>query len=287
MDLLIALLPALLWGSVVLINVKVGGSPYEQIMGTVLGAFIIGTITYFIVQPELNLKILAVGIISGAFWALGQGNQLKSVELIGVSKTMPISTGLQLVSTTLISVLFFNEWTTIKAVVLGIAALLLLVVGVILTSLKDDNEDGGNNNYKKALPILIISTIGYVTYVVIGQFFGVEGWDALFPQAIGMLIGGILLSFKHQPKKKNILKNIIPGVVWALGNMALFYSQPKVGVATSFSFSQMLVVVSTLGGIFILKEKKTKKQYIGIAIGIVLIIIAAFLLGLALSLIHI
>ncbi|UTH16512.1 GRP family sugar transporter [Macrococcus epidermidis] len=281
MDLLIALLPALLWGSVVLINVKVGGSPYEQIMGTVLGAFIIGSITYFIVQPELNLKILAVGIISGAFWALGQGNQLKSVELIGVSKTMPISTGLQLVSTTLISVIFFNEWTTIKAVVLGIAALLLLVVGVILTSLKDDNEDGGNNNYKKALPILIISTIGYVTYVVIGQFFGVEGWDALFPQAIGMLIGGILLSFKHQSKKKNILKNIIPGVVWALGNMALFYSQPKVGVATSFSFSQMLVVVSTLGGIFILKEKKTKKQYIGIAIGIVLIIIAAFLLGLA------
>ncbi|MFC6293535.1 glucose transporter [Macrococcus epidermidis] len=281
MDLLIALLPALLWGSVVLINVKVGGSPYEQIMGTVLGAFIIGTITYFIVQPELNLKILAVGIISGAFWALGQGNQLKSVELIGVSKTMPISTGLQLVSTTLISVLFFNEWTTTKAVVLGIAALLFLVIGVILTSLKGDNEDGGNNNYKKALPILIISTIGYVTYVVIGQFFGVEGWDALFPQAIGMLIGGILLSFKHQPKKKNILKNIIPGVVWALGNMALFYSQPKVGVATSFSFSQMLVVVSTLGGIFILKEKKTKKQYIGIAIGIILIIVAAFLLGLA------
>ncbi|TDM49352.1 glucose transporter [Macrococcoides goetzii] len=281
MDLLIALLPALLWGSVVLINVKVGGSPYEQIMGTVLGAFIIGTITYFIVQPELNLKILAVGIISGAFWALGQGNQLKSVELIGVSKTMPISTGLQLVSTTLISVIFFNEWTTTKAVVLGIAALLLLVIGVILTSLKGDNEDGGNNNYKKALPILIISTIGYVTYVVIGQFFGVEGWDALFPQAIGMLIGGILLSFKHQPKKKNIFKNIIPGVVWALGNMALFYSQPKVGVATSFSFSQMLVVVSTLGGIFILKEKKTKKQYIGIAIGIVLIIVAAFLLGLA------
>lgn len=135
MDLLIALLPALLWGSVVLINVKVGGSPYEQIMGTVLGAFIIGTITYFIVQPELNLKILAVGIISGAFWALGQGNQLKSVELIGVSKTMPISTGLQLVSTTLISVLFFNEWTNTKAVVLGIAALLLLIIGVILNLL--------------------------------------------------------------------------------------------------------------------------------------------------------
>ena len=30
-------------------------------------------------------------------WAFGQGTQLQSVNLVGVSKTMPISTGLQLV----------------------------------------------------------------------------------------------------------------------------------------------------------------------------------------------
>lgn len=281
MDLIIALLPALLWGSVVLINVKVGGSPYEQIMGTVLGAFLIGLGTYFIVHPDLNMKILIIGMISGAFWALGQGNQLRSVDLIGVSRTMPISTGMQLVGTTLISVLFFHEWKTSTAVMLGIASLVLLIGGVLLTSLKGDKNQEGEGNYKKALPILLISSIGYITYVVIGQFFGVEGWDALFPQSIGMVIGGLLLSFKHHPETKAIGKNILPGIIWALGNMAMFYSQPKVGVATSFSFSQMLVVVSTLGGIFILKEQKTKKQYIGIAVGIVLIIAAAFLLGYA------
>lgn len=284
MDILIALLPALLWGSVVLINVKVGGTSYEQIMGTVLGAFIVGTAVYFIVQPELSVKILIVGMISGAFWALGQGNQLKSIKKIGVAKTMPISTGMQLVGTTLISVIFFNEWKSTTAVILGIVALLLLVTGVVLTSLKgdkDDEDDEENGSIKSVLNILIISSIGYITYVVIGRFFGVEGWDALFPQAIGMVIGGFLLSFKHKPKKKAVFKNLIPGVLWALGNMAMFYSQPKVGVATSFSFSQMLVVVSTLGGIFILHEQKTKKQYIGIAVGIILIIAAAFLLGYA------
>ncbi|GGB07988.1 glucose transporter [Macrococcus hajekii] len=283
MDILIALLPALLWGSVVLINVKVGGSPYEQIMGTVIGAFLIGVGTYMFVQPEMSWKILIVGVISGAFWALGQGNQLKSVDMIGVSRTMPISTGMQLVGTTLISVIFFNEWKSTTAVVLGISALVLLVAGVLLTSLKGDKdkEEGKKNSYAKAIPILIISSIGYITYVVIGQFFGVEGWDALFPQSIGMVIGGLLLSFKHRLGQKAVLKNIFPGIVWALGNMAMFYSQPRVGVATSFSFSQMLVVVSTLGGIFLLREKKTKKQYIGIAIGIVLIIAAAFLLGYA------
>ena len=280
MDILIALLPALLWGSVVLINVKVGGSPYEQIMGTVIGAFLIGISVYIFVQPALNWKILLVGIVSGAFWALGQGNQLKSVEMIGVSRTMPISTGMQLVGTTLISVLFFHEWRSTTAVILGLTALLLLVGGVILTSLKGDQEnDKSQKNLAKAIPVLLISSVGYITYVVIGQFFGVEGWQALFPQAIGMVIGGFLLSFKHRPEQKAVMKNIIPGIVWALGNMAMFYSQPRVGVATSFSFSQMLVVVSTLGGIFFLKERKTKKQYIGITIGIILIIAAAFLLG--------
>lgn len=280
MDILIALLPALLWGSVVLINVKVGGSPYEQIMGTVIGAFLIGISVYIFVQPALNWKILLVGIVSGAFWALGQGNQLKSVEMIGVSRTMPISTGMQLVGTTLISVLFFHEWRSTTAVILGLTALLLLVGGVILTSLKGDQEnDKSQKNLAKAIPVLLISSVGYITYVVIGQFFGVEGWQALFPQAIGMVIGGFLLSFKHRPGQKAVMKNMIPGIVWALGNMAMFYSQPRVGVATSFSFSQMLVVVSTLGGIFFLKERKTKKQYIGITIGIILIIAAAFLLG--------
>ena len=42
-----------------------------------------------------------------------------------------------------------------------------------------------------------------------------------------------------------------------IGNLFMFYSQPKVGVATSFSLSQLLVIVSTLGGIFILGEKRS------------------------------
>ncbi|MDN8980724.1 GRP family sugar transporter, partial [Staphylococcus aureus] len=42
LDFLIALLTALFWGSVVLINVLVGGGPYNQNSGTTLGALIVG-----------------------------------------------------------------------------------------------------------------------------------------------------------------------------------------------------------------------------------------------------
>ena len=169
MDLLIALLPALFWGSVVLINVLVGGGPYNQIRGTTLGTLIIGIILLLTGNAKFDdLAVIIVGLISGAFWALGQGYQLKSISLIGVSKTMPISTGLQLVGTTLFSAIFLGEWSTGIQVTLGLVAMVLLVIGIALTSIKGKNEaSGGNNKFGKAIPILIISTVGYVVYVVV------------------------------------------------------------------------------------------------------------------------
>ncbi|WP_251517985.1 MULTISPECIES: RhaT/GlcU family sugar-proton symporter [Staphylococcus] len=281
MDLLIALLPALFWGSVVLINVFVGGGPYNQIRGTTFGALIIGIILLLTGNAKFdNITVIIVGLISGAFWALGQGYQLKSVSLIGVSKTMPISTGLQLVGTTLFSAIFLGEWSTGTQVLLGLVAMVLLVIGIALTSIKGKNEAAENNkNFGKAMPILLISTVGYVVYVVVAQIFGVDGMSALFFQSVGMAIGGIILSINRETSTKSTLWNLIPGIVWGIGNLFMFYSQPKVGVATSFSFSQLLVIVSTLGGIFLLGERKDKRQMIGIWSGIALIIIAAFVLG--------
>jgi glucose uptake protein len=285
MDIILAILPALFWGSIVLFNVKLGGGPYSQTLGTTIGALIFSIIIFIVVQPDLSPLIFIVGIISGLFWALGQSNQLKSIEIIGVSKTMPISTGMQLVSTSLFGVIVFKEWSTITAIILGILALILIIVGIILTSLgsEEKENDVRKVNTNRSIITLLVSTLGYLIYVVIARLFGVDGWAALLPQAIGMFIGGIILTAKHKPFNIYTLKNIVPGLIWAAGNMFLFISQPKVGVATSFSLSQMGIVIATLGGIFILGERKTKRQLTGITIGIILIILSAVLLGLAKS----
>lgn len=283
MDILLAILPALFWGSIVLFNVKLGGSPYSQILGTTLGALVFSIGVYIFIKPVLTPMVIIIGIISGLFWALGQANQLKSINLIGVSKTMPISTGMQLVSTTLFGVIVFHEWSTTTSVVLGVLALLCIIIGIVLTSLqsKEEKNDKQTGNFKKGIVILLISTLGYLVYVIIIRLFSIDGWSALLPQAIGMVLGGILLTFKHQPFNKYAIRNIIPGLIWAAGNMFLFISQPRVGVATSFSVSQMGIVISTLGGIFILGEKKTKRQFIAIVIGIIFIIAAGIMLGIA------
>ncbi|AUO12932.1 MULTISPECIES: RhaT/GlcU family sugar-proton symporter [Priestia] len=283
MDILLAILPAIFWGSIVLFNVKLGGGPYSQTLGTTIGALIFSAVIYFVVHPVLTPLIFIVGIVSGLFWAVGQSNQLKTIDYIGVSKTMPISTGMQLVTTSLFGVIVFHEWSTTTTVILGVLALIFIVIGIVLTSLESEKNAEQSGQFKKGIITLIISTIGYLVYVVVARLFNVDGWSALFPQAIGMLIGGLILTYKHKPFNKYAIRNIIPGLIWAAGNMFLFISQPKVGVATSFSLSQMGIVISTLGGIFLLGEKKTKRQLISITIGIVLIILGGVFLGMAKS----
>ncbi|KXI83032.1 glucose transporter GlcU [Bacillus cereus] len=283
MDILLAILPALFWGSIVLFNVKLGGGPYSQILGTTLGALVFSIGVYIFMKPVLTPMVIIIGIISGLFWALGQANQLKSIDLIGVSKTMPISTGMQLVSATLFGVIVFHEWSTTTSVILGVLALICIIIGIVLTSLQSNEEknEEQTGNFKKGIVMLFISTLGYLVYVVIIRLFDIDGWSALLPQAIGMVLGGILLTFKHRPFNKYAIRNIIPGLIWAAGNMFLFISQPRVGVATSFSLSQMGIVISTLGGIFILGEKKTKRQFNAIIIGIIFIVAAGVMLGIA------
>ncbi|WP_324629565.1 RhaT/GlcU family sugar-proton symporter [Bacillus paranthracis] len=283
MDILLAILPALFWGSIVLFNVKLGGGPYSQVLGTTFGALLFSIGIYIFVKPVLTPMVIGVGIVSGLFWALGQANQLKSIDLIGVSKTMPISTGMQLVSATLFGVIVFHEWSTTTSVILGVLALICIIIGIVLTSLpnSEEKQQAQAGNLKRGILILLVSTFGYLVYVVVIRLFNIDGWSALLPQAIDMVLGGILLTFKHRPFNKYAIRNIIPGLIWAAGNMFLFISQPRVGVATSFSLSQMGIVISTLGGIFILGEKKTKRQFNAIIIGIIFIVAAGVMLGIA------
>lgn len=281
MDILLALIPALCWGSIVLFNVKLGGGPYSQTLGTTIGALIFSLAIYLFVHPVVTPFIFLIGAVSGLFWALGQSNQLKSIALMGVSKTMPISTGMQLTATAIFGVIVFHEWSTLTTVLLGSAAIVLIIVGIVLSSLKGEKEDEKEGQLKKGIAILVVSTIGYLIYVVVIRLFDINSWSAIFPQAVGMVIGGVILTFKHKPFNKYAIRNIIPGLIWATGNLFLFISQPKVGVATSFTLSQMGIIISTFGGILLLGEKKTKKQLIGIIIGSILIILGAVLLGMA------
>ncbi|KZZ86339.1 GRP family sugar transporter [Bacillus sp. SJS] len=280
MGILLALIPAITWGSLVLISVKLGGDAKSQTLGITIGALLFAIVTYFFTFPDINGLAWGIGIVSGVLWAIGQFGQLSSVKYIGVAKTVPISTGLQLMGTTLFGVLLFKEWDTKSAIILGSIAVAAIIIGVVLTSIgqKAENEED-KKHFKKGMLILLVSSLGYIGYVVIIRQFEIDGWAAILPQGIGMVAGAVVLTIKSKPFNKYAVRNILTGIWWSAGNLGLLLSLPLIGVATSFSLSQTGIVISTLGGLFLLQEKSAKKQIIFVIIGCLLIIAGGVLLG--------
>lgn len=285
MNIVIALIPAVMWGIMPLVVSKIGGKPKQQIIGTTLGALVFALGVFFFTNPEYTATIIIASFISGAFWSLGQMNQFRAFTQVGVSKTMPLSTGMQLVGTSLFGVFAFHEWGTTSKLVLGFSALALIIIGIFLTSYQQNKDENSGQNMKKGIITLLISSVGYVGYVVITRWFDISGWDAILPQALGMVIAGLLFSIKSEEKRftKQTWLNMIPGIMWATGNLALLFSNKLVGIATGFSLSQMGVVISTIGGILFLGEKKTKKELVLVIIGVILVIIGGTMIGIAKS----
>ncbi|WP_249652540.1 GRP family sugar transporter, partial [Lysinibacillus sp. D4A1_S13] len=67
---------------------------------------------------------------------------------------------------------------------------------------KKGRADGEPGNLKKGIVNLLMTTLGYLVYVVVAQLFCLSGWSALLPHAIGMVIGVLLLTYNHKPFNK-------------------------------------------------------------------------------------
>lgn len=136
---------------------------------------------------------------------------------------------------------------------------------------------------KKGVIILLMSSAAFVLYAVIPRVAGINEWDAVFPQAIGMFLGSIIFcSFEKQLDifGAKSFQNIITGFFFAVANVTMMLSNEVNGVALGFTLSQMNVIVSTLGGMLILHETKTSKETRYTLDGLLLVVAGGLLIGL-------
>lgn len=282
MGILFALVPVFAWGSVGLVSGKIGGDANQQTLGMTLGAFLFAAIAFLFMRPTLDIKTIFVGLLAGFLWSLGQNFQFRGMKMMGVSATLPISTGMQLVLTTLIGVFIFHEWQTSKDVIFGFIALGCLILGATLTAKQDPNRElthGPMLNFQKGLRALLVSSLGYATYNAVINFFGVNAEAVILPQALGMIIGAFIFAGKKIKIEKVVFKNMATGLLWGLGNICMLKAMSLIGLAVSFSLSQTGIIISTLGGIYLLGEKKTKLEMRYIILGCLLVICGGILLG--------
>ena len=280
MAIIIALIPALAWGSIGLVSGKLGGNAYQQTLGMTFGALVFGIGTWLFLQPALSTKVWLLGILSGLFWALGQSQQFQAMKYIGVSMTVPMSTGMQLVANTLAGALLFHEWQNGQQVGLGLTALVLLVLGAVLTSRKESTgEASGNQQYAQGIRTLLVSTAGYAGYTIVVNAGHLGAQAVVLPQAVGMVIGALLFSIGHDAINRETALNVITGLVWGTGNVFMLMAMSSVGLDIAFSMSQMGIVISTFGSIFLLGERKTHKEMPWVTWGSLLIIAGGVVLG--------
>lgn len=285
---LYALVPMFAWGSIGFVAAKLGGKPQEQTFGMTLGAFVFATVVFLIIRPQLTVPVFLIGMAGGVLWSIGQSGQFHGMRYLGVSVAGPLSGGSQMVLSALIGVFAFHEWVKGIQFVLGFIALLLLILGFWLTSKRD-----GENSYLpehhhpvKGLISMAYSTLGYVIYVVLfnnlaGLWFGIH-FDTLtiiFPMSIGMIIGAVLLAGGRIRWTVAVAKNTAAGVLWGVGNVFMLLAANTAGLAIAFTFSQLGALVTIVGSIFFLGERKTRKEYIYLCIGATFFVLGAVLLA--------
>ncbi len=295
MNILLGLLPALAWGVMPLVVSRIGGTPANQILGTTVGTLAVAAASLMFHHPDISTGVFLLSALSGALWVVGQIGQYTAFTRIGVSQTMPLSTGLQLVGTTLIGVLVFHEWKGSTAEIVGFSALALVVAGIYLTTRKDKTDgagktektaqtektDGGGHKAVdgKTLLLLFLTNFGYLAYSSIPEVAGAVGMAIFFPQALGMVAASVLylLIGKNASAFTNMTswKNVLPGLLFAAASLTYILSASRNGIATGFVLSQLSVVISTLGGIFLLKETKTRRELIATIIGLILIVVGS------------
>lgn len=284
--LLIGLGPLLGWGLYPTIASKIGGRPVNQILGSTIGTLIFALIFALINGIALPSGMdLVFSILSGVGWATAQIITFQSFTLIGSSRAMPITTAFQLLGASLWGVFALGNWPGTTAKILGGLALILIILGAWMTVWTEKKTKENSSLLKKAVLLLAVGEIGYWAYSAAPQATSIDGMHAFLPQAMGMVLVAIIytavLSMKGHEKSAFTevvsYKQIFSGFFFAFAALTyLISAQPNMnGLATGFILSQTSVVLATLTGIWLLGQKKTKKEMTVTIIGLVLILAAA------------
>ena len=268
------LLPAVAWGILPLTVARVKGRPINQIFGTAIGTLLVSIVVFLINRPTISILSFILAALAGGFWIIGQLGQYNAYRSIGVSQTMPISTGLQLIGTSLIGVLIFGEWASNNAKIFGVIGILLLIVGISLTAKKDKSSKA--NKQTGTLVMLVLTTIGFLVYNSIPRAMTSSGLAIFLPESVGMVIAVLLyLVFTRQPQvlhEKSSWQSILAGFVFSIAAITYILSVKDNGVNSAFVVSQLSVVISTVGGMVFLREKKSHHELILTIIGLILIV---------------
>ncbi|WP_250506095.1 GRP family sugar transporter [Bowdeniella massiliensis] len=201
MTFVLALLPSLIWGITNLLTPWVGGNLRQQLMGMSTGALALSAVVFAVLRPEISLPDAALAYASGLLISAGLYYILWAFKAIGVSRALPLTTGIQLVGLALFGVIGYGEWATTLAKVFGGLALIVITAGTAAISWEDRRSErvGDAADYpviplRYGLPAVLLASACFITYPAMLRVGEVSGFGTIAPQALGMFTGCALFT---------------------------------------------------------------------------------------------
>ncbi|MCI7328355.1 MAG: GRP family sugar transporter [Lachnospiraceae bacterium] len=276
---LIGLIPAMLWGILPLILHYTKSNSWIQLKGTAQGnALVAILVLLFLNPPTMSAPALVLSFLSGFAWPIGMYGQFECYKRLGVARTFPISAGLQIVGNALLGWLILGEWKSGRQIGLGMLGVLIILLGIVVSNVvfplvKKEEE----KTDKKAVLLLVLTTAGYWLYSLLPKLI-VDGnpMSEFAPQALGIWFSVDLLVYVVGRQKRRDVMNrdglvmTAVGTLYGFANIAFLYSISLNGMVKGFLLGQINMIIATLLGICILKERP-KVGLLKTCIGLVMI----------------
>lgn len=288
----LALIAAVCWGC--------GASLYKVVLKTEHSLFLVITIRGLIAVPFiavvtffatafhsililLSPEVLPILILSSMFVGFGDFIFFGSLQKIEVSKAMPVASIYPLF-TAILLVLFAIE-TISHVVIIGIIILILGLGFLAQQDIESSTNVESQENMKVGLTLAVIAAIfwsfGITTLSLILEYPGVDVYSlATIRFGLLTLFFGFLWVinsfYKHYTgnvdptslshvTKSDVFALGLGGIVsWGIGAITFFSSIEMIGAARATPISSINPLISFFVGIFILKEKLSLIQVVGV-----------------------
>lgn len=260
----------------------------QTIYAIIVNYFIACTVGLIFYKDAINLSVIPQkswfwgSILLGLLFILIFNLMATTSQKLGVS-VASVATKMSLAIPVLFGVFYYGEVLT----VLEIIGILLALLAVYFSSLKENEIKA--EKWAFALPVLVFLGSGTIDTSI--KYFQdthmPEEEYALFSATVfgaAGMVGLFFIAFKatRHPIKVNF-KNIIGGICLGIPNYFSIYfllkalQHPTWNSASVFTINNVAIVMfSTLLGIVLFKERLTIKNWLGIGLAILSIILVAF-----------
>jgi len=230
------------------------------------------------------------GLACGPAWTLGLLFYVLSVSEMGLALATPIKNTTAVLGT-VVGIAAFQEWRH-TAPVPAIAGSVFIVLCACALGRTGENARDRSQATIRGVAYAILSALSFSLYTIplkVALARGADNFALLAYMALGSLATAAVIFLVLQRDRRQWFRlplrdhacAALAGLIWVLATLSLYAAIRLIGLAVTWSISNLNTVVSVLVGILVFHEINARKFRTTIWLGLLFAFVGVLLLGLS------